>query len=71
MIETPRTDKACTARMSGYMTGCVDADFARQLEREVNDWRACAAELAEAMRGSSEILRQSALSKFEKLKSNT
>jgi hypothetical protein len=36
MSDTPRTDKACTARMSGYMTGCVDANFARELERELN-----------------------------------
>ena len=73
MSETPRTDaNHIHLEFSEGPFKTIDyvpVETARQLERELNSWRSCAAELAEAMRGSSEILRQSALAKFEKLKS--
>ena len=40
--ETPRTDKKCLGTL--ILQG--DADFARQLERELNKWRDCATRLA-------------------------
>ena len=59
------------ARLNGQTCYACQCGGTKLDAQERNDWRACAAELAEAMRGSSEILRQSALAKFEKLKSNT
>ena len=57
------------ARLNGQTCYACQCGGTKLDAQERNDWRACASELAEAMRGSSEILRQSALAKFEKLKS--
>ncbi len=47
MSHTPRTDKAalCWERDSHYLGSLVNADFARELERELADWKRTAFEL--------------------------
>ena len=67
--ETPRTDAEIDPDLA--WNEAVFADFARQLERELNEWRTVADELASIARYHGSERRCSALIHFDELKSKT
>ena len=54
MSDTPRTDSAeVTNEETDRLVGYVESAFARQLERELNEWRECAKEMHEVITTAS------------------
>ena len=49
MSDTPRTDAHIGSNVTAVGHAIVCHDFARTLERELNDWRTCADKLADAL----------------------
>ena len=75
MSDTPQTDAAFSAKRT-FPAGIVELqDFARQLERERNAWRECAARLAGELQFYADTMGPNftadgdrALAEFDKLK---
>jgi hypothetical protein len=65
--DTPETDTNCWREGTSEW---VAANFARELERERNQWRKCAEGLADWMRGRASLDESAvdALDEFERLK---
>ena len=69
MSETPRTD-AEGLKVPGIEFTIVRASLAEELERELNQWRECAEELACVLTGhwNGGLRHMKALAKFDALK---